>query len=298
MKPIIYIPKSAEIRFQEKENKLRIFEVKDLAKLKTDSVNYQKSIAKTLKKVKGKKIMRFGGVDFHYVKGALVRDLIDDDFVMGGHAFRYLYIPLNEIWIDDSGQKGDWPVIWHEYIERQLMSEGMNYSDAHDMASRLEITLRQGDEFVLPVRHFEQEKSYSCGAAALRIVAQFFGDRYSEEDLAKLCGTTEQNGTDPKGIVSAAKSLGYKVIWKEGWEASHVIDHLKKGIPMIANYQQTHERGDGHYAVIIGYTKNREFILSDPAASVGFTKMKTKDFMAHWYELDDNTKKEGMAIWK
>ncbi|GEM_PF-1237973 len=298
MKPIIYTPKETEERFEEKEHKLRIYEVKDINSLKVDSAKYQASISKVLRKVRGKKMMRFGGVDFYSVKGPLVRDLIDDDFVMGGHAFRYLYIPLNEIWIDDSGQKGDWPVIWHEYIERQLMSEGMNYSDAHDTASRLEITLRKGEEFVLPVRHFEQEKSYSCGATALRIVAQFFGDRYSEEDLVKLCHTTESNGTDAKDIASVAKSLGYKVIWKEGWSVGHVIDHLKKGIPMIVNYQQTHERGEGHYSVIIGYTKNKEFIFSDPAGSTSFTKMKIKDFMAHWYELDDNTKKEGIVIYK
>ena len=104
-----------------------------------------------------------------------------------------------------------------------------------------------------------------------------------------------EKGTDAKGIVSAAKKLGFKVIWKQGWTIEEIKKSLKKGIPIIVNFQLAHKKGEGHYAVIIGFTKN-EFILSDPHSNFSYRKVDIKTFMEHWYELEDNTKREGIAL--
>ena len=174
-------------------------------------MEFRKEIAKELGKIRMVRFRTFGGVKFYRVDGFAVRNLIDDDFVMGGHGYRYLYIPLDEIWIDGSAPKDAPFVFWHEYAERQNMARGMNYNDAHDLSSQLEIALRVGREFILPVRHFEQESGYSCGAASLRMVFDFFDDRLSEADIVKIAGTSEENGTDAKDMAAAAKGRGYQV---------------------------------------------------------------------------------------
>ncbi len=297
-KDIFYIPEETETIFQRKEGRLQVWETKDVRILQVEGEKIREELAGVIARVRKKKLGRIGDVIVWRVDGSLIRDAIDDDYTTGGHGYRYRYIPLDEIWIDDKLWKRDWPVLWHEYSEWRLMKDGMNYNDAHDQASRIEITLRRGKEFILPVRHFEQKAVYSCGAVALRIVLDFFGENWSEEILIEKSKMNSEKGTDAKDIVAAACALGYMVIWRENWTASKVIRELRRGRPFIANLQQSHELGEGHYVVIIGYTENEEFIISDPALKHGLVRRSMKEFIEHWYELEDKTQQEGIVMYK
>lgn len=73
------------------------------------------------------------------VNGSYVRNHYDSDWVQGGHHYRYPWCPVNEIWIDETIPKTEWPlVILHECIETELMMHGMGYGKAHDIAKREE----------------------------------------------------------------------------------------------------------------------------------------------------------------
>ncbi|MEK7163804.1 MAG: hypothetical protein AAB768_01520 [Patescibacteria group bacterium] len=79
------------------------------------------------------------GLVIWLVNGRLVRSDFFIDFVDGGHHLIYPWIPLNEVWIDDDLQKGEYPyVILHELHERKLMSQGWTYNRAHGSASKIE----------------------------------------------------------------------------------------------------------------------------------------------------------------
>jgi len=230
------------------------------------------------------------------VNGKIIRGKIDVDFTSGGHGYRYLYIPLNEIWIDNALSFEDIkPTIWHEFVERHLMERGADYNAAHEYACGLEIGIRQRKEFFLPVGNVNQITGYACGAAALKIILDYYGKFLSQKEVMALVKTTKEKGTDVKDIVSASKKLGFSVIWKQGWTINEVKKTLEKGIPIIANFQLKHKIGEGHYATIIGFT-NREFILSDPHSDFSFRKMNINRFMEYWYEIEDNTKREGIAL--
>lgn len=81
-----------------------------------------------------------------WVDGATVRQTHDPYFVSGGHDLVYTYIPRNEIWIDVlAGKKEGKYTLIHELYERQLMSRGMKYDDAHDFALAEERRQRRED---------------------------------------------------------------------------------------------------------------------------------------------------------
>ena len=45
---------------------------------------------------------------------------------------------------------------------------------------------------------------------------------------------------------------------------------IKRGIPVIANFQHySQNQGEGHYAVIIGFTKSGEVVIADAARESG-----------------------------
>lgn len=283
-----------------------------------------------------KKLAQLPGATVWSVDGAAIRRTTYVDFTMGGHGYRYLFVPLDEIWIDQTyTRKSDlWPTIWHEYFERALMRNKVPYSAAHAMASRLEIILREGTTFVLPVGAFRQSKGY-CGPAAAKIYLDYLGSFFTERRLARLFGTTASAGTHPAALKKAVRDLGFhiehrgrplteknvqrfckatgakyvrlgemiakvqrqarKVALRQAWTVGAVKKSIRRGLPVMANVQDDRGYGNGHYCLIIGFTKET-FIISDPQEDAGYREIPIKEFMELWYELEDGTFREGFTI--
>lgn len=83
-------------------------------------------------------------VTVRLVDGARVRNRRDVEFTMGGHHWRYRWIPRNEIWIERTLKGCDRrATILHERTERSLMRNGVGYDQAHRAASKLEVSFRR-----------------------------------------------------------------------------------------------------------------------------------------------------------
>lgn len=81
-----------------------------------------------------------------FVDGGKVRDNLSTEFVLGGHHYRYNFIPEDEIWIERliADDQDRLAIIAHEIIERALMkSRGMKYDAAHETANKFEIAMRR-----------------------------------------------------------------------------------------------------------------------------------------------------------
>lgn len=85
-----------------------------------------------------------GPIAVHSIDGALVRGLYATDFVAGGHAYVYPWVPKKEIWIESSMKDNEAPVVvLHEFVERELMRKrGFPYVRAHEVALRIEFAYR------------------------------------------------------------------------------------------------------------------------------------------------------------
>jgi hypothetical protein len=89
-------------------------------------------------------IARVGGRDVWLVDGRAVRDFAYIDFTLGGHGYRYRFIPKGEVWIDDAVRPAERAaILHHEAIEVSLMARGIRYVDAHAVASRAEARFRR-----------------------------------------------------------------------------------------------------------------------------------------------------------
>lgn len=318
----------------EKQEKLRVDRVKNLKRYHEKSRRFRQR--NPPKRFRIKKIARLPGVSVWLVDGPAIRRELDVDFTMGGHGYICLYIPHDEVWIDNANaRRGDlWPTIWHEYFERILMRGGTHYDTAHKFACRLEILLRKGETFVLPVGTYRQTPGF-CGPAALKVYFNYLGKNVSERYLARLCKTTREKGTDPPDIPIAVRKLRFhiqhrgrplkerearrlvcaaeadrkkrrelianvqkqaaKVKAKRPWTVAEVKRSIRKGRPVLANVQVSQEYGEGHFLLIIGFTKDK-FIISDSAEDFGYRESPIPEFMALWYELEDGTFREGFTI--
>jgi hypothetical protein len=98
-----------------------------------------------VKKVKKKLVKEYSNskVKVWIVDGELVRSLFFIDFTEGGHDKVYKFVPEGEIWIDnDISVKERNFVLLHEAHERNLMSQGQKYPEAHRDSSRIEFFCR------------------------------------------------------------------------------------------------------------------------------------------------------------
>jgi hypothetical protein len=291
------------------------------------------------KRFKIKEVARLPGVtvwlvDGNKIRGTKERPGVDVDFTMGGHGYRYLFCPLDEIWIDEIYYRTPdfWATVWHEFFERTLMRNHFSYEVAHKLACRLEITLREGTYFILPVGTFRQTAGF-CGPAGIKIYLNYLGKNLSERYIGRLCRTTAEKGTDPPAIEEAVQKLGFQsqhlgrpltkreisrfcraagvenqelrnliakvrdqaggVEVRKAWTIGAVKKSISRGLPVLANVQVSREYGSGHYRLIIGFTNDR-FVVSDPDA--GYCEEPIAEFMDLWYELEDGTFREGFTI--
>ena len=134
-----------------------------------------------------------------------------------------------------------------------------------------------------------------CGPASLKILLSYYGIEKSEEELANLCGTKKDLGTDDQGIKRAAESLGFKVEIKNNSDFSDIEKWLDKDAPVIVNWFTCWNVGnkdfcslqsdvpDGHYSVVCGID-DQSIYLQDPEIGK-MRKMKRDDFMRVWFDF-------------
>lgn len=86
-----------------------------------------------------------GKIEVFVVSGKAVRDSFKTDFSQGGHGYVYDWIPKGEIWLEQE-ESDEFPfILAHEYAEMVMMRElGMEYEEAHEMASKIETCMREG----------------------------------------------------------------------------------------------------------------------------------------------------------
>ena len=82
---------------------------------------------------------QYGNLQVWIVDGSYIRSHIDEEFTNFGQHYRYPYIPLNELWIDQEAEHDERRFfIDHLLVEHRLMAKGTPYEKALAEADRAE----------------------------------------------------------------------------------------------------------------------------------------------------------------
>jgi ABC-type bacteriocin/lantibiotic exporter with double-glycine peptidase domain len=144
---------------------------------------------------------------------------------------------------------------------------------------------------MLKVKSFQETLNAGmCGPASLKILLSYYGADKDEKELARLCGTKKDLGTDDKGIKKAAESLGFKVKIKNNSSFKDIERWLNKDVPVIVDwftrgridYTDT-DVADGHYSVVYGID-DKNIYLQDPETG-SMRKLDKEDFMTVWFDF-------------
>ncbi len=144
---------------------------------------------------------------------------------------------------------------------------------------------------LLPIKPFQETLHQSmCGPASLKMIFDYYGIEKSETEIAKLCGATEDLGTDDKGIKQAAESLGFKVEINNNSMFEDIQYWLNKKVPIILNWftrgradYDDSQVADGHYSVVVGLD-DKYIYIQDPEIGK-LRKIDRDDFMKVWFDF-------------
>ncbi len=100
-----------------------------------------------------------------------------------------------------------------------------------------------------------------CGPASLKMVLDYYGVSVSEQELARLSGSSKEKGTSVSGLVKAAKHFGFKAFLKKNSSLKDLEYFVNKKIPVIVDW---FNEDDGHYSVVVDIDK-KDVVLMDPA---------------------------------
>lgn len=156
-----------------------------------------------------------------------------------------------------------------------------------------------GNIKILTFPELRQVYSFDCGANALQSILTYYGYDIREEEIMRMAGTTEENGTSPSGLMSVAKKYGIPNEFHENL----TIDFLKKcidnGFPVIISLQAWVDDPDridwnntwdeGHYVIAIGYD-NRRIYFEDPS-STKRTSLTFEELDERWHDIEEDGKK-------
>ncbi len=261
----------------KEQDKNRIFKLKNLKNLIKLKKQYKLPI-----EVRIKELAEKDGLKIFLIDGHKLRHFVDLDFVMGGHGIRYIYVPIDEIWIDSLNISELDQIIVHEIHEFKLMKKGMDYDKAHELASIEEMKIMD-KKLLMPVGYHRQINSWSCGPSSLKIILDYYKDKKDIKSLIKELKCTEKDGTFHKDFRKFLKKNKYNFVEKKNVALKDIEEFLQQSVPVIVDYQAYH---GGHFSVIIGRTENK-FLFSDPSCDKKYRWISKKDFLKRWFEEDE-----------
>lgn len=131
----------------------------------------------------------------------------------------------------------------------------------------------------LDVKTKNQTSGY-CGPMCLKMVLAYFGCHVSEARAAKLSSATRRYGVEAKGLVKAARAVGFRATVKDKATFRDIENHLMRGIPVIVDW---FSGDDGHYSVVTGLTKSTIY-LADPELG-RVRKLSRSVFRRVWFDF-------------
>lgn len=149
----------------------------------------------------------------------------------------------------------------------------------------------------LPVPLVPQATSYSCGAASLMAVLEYWNvSDAPETSLFRALHTTKKDGTEEASIAQVAREkFGLRSEVRTGLNLEDLRSALKDGTTVILDIQAwsddpspvwKNEWDDGHYVVLVAMDTDYAYAM-DPSAHGAYAYLPLIELLDRWHDADD-----------
>jgi ABC-type bacteriocin/lantibiotic exporter with double-glycine peptidase domain len=159
--------------------------------------------------------------------------------------------------------------------------------------------------FLIDIPFYSESDNLNCAPAAARSVLAYLGIQKTEEELANLMKTKENNGTPPRNLIKGIEDLGLRAEFIHKLPVDEAFKYLKNCIerktPVIVSlnmnvYRNDIAKIDGnpswqgndftfHYVVVIGIDDESVTILDnkDKTEKEGKRTLDKESFIRAWH---------------
>lgn len=160
------------------------------------------------------------------------------------------------------------------------------------------------DICVLDFPQTRQATDHNCGEDSIANVCAYYGIDIRQDDIDKEVQDIGE-GIPVLLMIEYLRKLGLKLESRNNMTISDLVNYINNGIPVIIALQAWSENenidystdwNDGHYSVVIGYSKDK-IIFSEPSLYThGF--MTNETLLKRWHDTDDKEKniRFGIAV--
>lgn len=156
----------------------------------------------------------------------------------------------------------------------------------------------------IPVPDVRQSTAYNCGPACLLAACGYFGVPATEEELAELCGTTDE-GTPPDALAAAAREKGLTADVHEGLTLDDLREFLSEGAVVVVALQAWDEGGgahdygdewgDGHYVIPTGVDGDL-VVFEDPSVADKRVTLSPEELEERWHALGAGEEQDHLGV--
>jgi len=164
---------------------------------------------------------------------------------------------------------------------------------------------------LIPLPPHAQERDHTCGAAALRAIADYYGVAPTSEAAIVADTAMGEDGSDPAHLVGAARRYGLAVREYQPMSAHALARCLDRGRPVLMMVQAWPDapppRGfadvwdAGHWVVAIGHDA-RGVYFADPSLPDARGFLTHAELAARWHDVEGpdahRVHRYGAAIWR
>jgi ABC-type bacteriocin/lantibiotic exporter with double-glycine peptidase domain len=146
----------------------------------------------------------------------------------------------------------------------------------------------------LDVPHYQQNYSYTCLPACVAMVLDYWGEPYTEGELADTFATVPFLGTLPENVVSGLESMGYHALWFEGATIERLRRLLDQTWPVIVFLRAANlpHGTAGLHAVVVVEITAKHITCRDPGLTHELA-LELTGFLEAWSPLGQ----QGIVIW-
>jgi predicted double-glycine peptidase len=150
----------------------------------------------------------------------------------------------------------------------------------------------------LPVPLVQQATDYSCGAASLLAVLEYWKVYDGTETaLYKPLHTSKKYGTEEGPMAQLARKYGLQAELRYGMSLQDLRDSLAEGNTVIVDLQAWPEHpddglswanrwDDGHYVVLVAMDADYGYFM-DPSAHGAYAYIPLPELLERWHDMDD-----------
>jgi predicted double-glycine peptidase len=160
----------------------------------------------------------------------------------------------------------------------------------------------------IPIPDAPQETDYTCGAAALLAICQYYGVGHGDEYIiAKEMAIDPRVGANPDQVIKAARKYGLKHDACQPMLFAELRRRIDRRRPTMCTLQAYGNRvnyendwKDGHWVVAIGYD-DRGVYFEDPSQTTPRGFLTYPELQARWHDTGRRGKRlhsYGVSLWK